>query len=600
MRKMLCLALLLPLIALAGGKVDLRAQTVLTDGPSVGITAPVYAPNRVLPRGSTAGTDVVGRIDTVGGTTFDVQINANSDKFIEVDPAYGVHVTWIYSASTVSPYADRNMRYNFYDLTAGAWNFIDPTNYMNSGVNAFTIRSGFGALDVDPITGSAFISCHQAVSSINPTVARDAAPGAGIFSECVGSPAADGYQWPAMCMTHSEQIHVGLCDNATTHGIFLSNVNPWCTWSTPVAFQDVAPTPGFPTFIATSSKTSTKAVISWEYNNASGPGEGYYRQTTDDGVTWDPAVQIPLPPAYTPGSDSMASFDIAGIYPFLDANDNLHIVASVGWTTASLVGSSYASTAEIWHWYQPTGTWSKVARWGEDTTSYLAFGYSIGYNSLFCSRPTLCQSRDQEFECVWEGFDSLSGESTSGILRSEIFAARSVDNGATWGPFVMLTDPDSTSKRIPAIAGKTWNDTCFVRYEDDLISGYGISPYLQGVQTNNPVIVQRFWKGDLPVGIAEGKTPTPTSLVSSAYPNPFRGNTVISYSLPRAGNVSVTVYDVAGRPVKTLVNSRANPGNFTATWDGRAANGAPVSAGVYFYTLVTDNSKITRKLTLLQ
>ena len=46
--------------------------------------------------------------------------------------------------------------------------------------------------------------------------------------------------------------------------------------------------------------------------------------------------------------------------------------------------------------------------------------------------------------------------------------------------------------------------------------------------------------------------------------------------------------------------THANPGSFTATWDGRAANGAPAAAGVYFYTLVTDNSKITRKLTLLQ
>ena len=64
--------------------------------------------------------------------------------------------------------------------------------------------------------------------------------------------------------------------------------------------------------------------------------------------------------------------------------------------------------------------------------------------------------------------------------------------------------------------------------------------------------------------------------------------------------MSVTVYDVTGRPVKTLVNNHANPGNFTATWDGKAENGAPVSAGVYFYTLVTDNSKLTRKLTLLQ
>jgi len=406
-----------------------------------------------------------------------------------------------------------------------------------------------------------------------------------------------------MCMTHSEQIHVGLCDNATTHGIFLSNVNPWCTWSTPVTFEDTVPIPQFPTYICTGSKTSTKAVMSWVDVNAAGPYTGYYRQTLDDGATWDPVVPIPFPPAYTPGSESMPSFHFSGIYPFLDDGDNLHVVATVGWFDANLTAGMYITPAEIWHWYQPTGAWSKVARWGEDTLSYINGGFAVGYNSIFCGRPTLCQSGANEFECCWEGFDSLNGEGTSGFLRSEIFANRSTDNGATWGPSVMLTDIDSTSKRFPSIATKTWNDTCYVRYLDDLIAGYGIAPDNQGAMTNNPIIVQRFWKDVLPPGtgaVAEGKPLTPTSLTSSAWPNPFRGKTIISYSLPRAGNVNVTVFDVAGRPVKTLVNSRANPGNFSATWDGKAANGAPVAAGVYFYALVTDNSKLTRKLTLLQ
>jgi hypothetical protein len=600
MRKMLCLAILLPLIALAGGKADLRVQNVVNDGQYVGNTAPVYAAPRVLPKGSTVGTDVVGRIDTVGGTTYDWQINGNSDKFIEVDSLYGVHVTWMYSASTVSPYADRNMRYNFYDFTAGAWDFVDPSNFMNSGVNAFTIRSGYGMLDVDPVTGVAYICCHQApTANICPTVARDAAPGAGIFTVCAGTPTADLYQWPSVGLTSSEQVHAAVADGATTFGIFESDVNPWCTWSTPAAFQDTAPIPGFPTYIATGSKHSTKAVISWVYEAAAGPFAAYYRMTTDDGATWGEPVPIPLPPAFTPGSDSLASFSISGLYPFLDDNDNLHIVANIGWTVAGMA-NQFATPTEIWHYDQPNGMWSKIARWGEDTTSYITTGYGIGYNSLFCGRPTLCQSGPNEFECVWEGFDSLNYESQSGLLRSEIFAARSVDQGATWGPFVMLTDPDSTSKRIPSIASHTCHDTCYIRYEDDLIAGYGIAPYAQGPMTNNPIIVQRFWKGELPSGIAEGKTPTPTSLVSSAYPNPFRGNTVISYSLPRAGRVSVTVYDVAGRPVKTLVNTHANPGSFTATWDGRAANGALAATGVYFYTLVNGNSKITRKLTLLQ
>ena len=55
MRKMLCLALLLPLIALAGGKADLRAQNVVNDGQYVGNTAPVYAAPRVAAQGFNRG-----------------------------------------------------------------------------------------------------------------------------------------------------------------------------------------------------------------------------------------------------------------------------------------------------------------------------------------------------------------------------------------------------------------------------------------------------------------------------------------------------------------------------------------------------------------
>ncbi len=595
MKRALCCAILLPLIALAGSKANLmKVQTVVNDGQYVGNTAPVYAAPRVVPKGSTNGTDFVGRIDTVGGTTYDWQVNGPSDQYICVDQLYGVHVTWMYSTQT-SGHTDRGMRYNFYDFTAGSWNFIDPTNFMNSGVNAVGLRSGFGNLDVNPISGVAYISSHVAPSNINPIVVRDAAPGAGIFTGCDGSPTADGYQWPSISLTHSEQIHAGLGDAATTFGIFESDVNPWCTWSTPVAFEDTAPVPGFPTYIATGSKTSAKAVISWEYANASGPSDGYYRQTTDDGVTWDPVVPIPLPPAYTPGSETTASFDIAGIYPFLDDNDNLHVVANM---MPMIGGTGYIMPVEIWHWFQPTGLWSKVARHECDSTHLMG---GVGYNSLYAGRPTLCEGAGNEFICVWECCDSMNVEPQTGLMRADIYAAHSIDNGSTWGPFVRLTDPDSTSKRFPSVATRMWSDTFFVRYEDDLCAGFGIAPYAQGPITNNPIIVQRaHW----PIfhAISESSKPRPDAPVAvscSAHPSPFRGSATIRYDLPKSGNVRLSVCDVLGRTVRMLVNETKVPGRYSAGWDGRDEQGRTLPAGIYFCALEAEGRRLSRKLVLL-
>ncbi len=595
MKRAVCLAILLPLIALAGGKADfLKVQTILDDGQYVGNTAPVYAAPRVAPGGASPATWFVGRIDTVGGTTYDWQVNGPCDQYIYCDPLCGVHVTWMFSAMT-SGYTDRNMRYNFYDFTAGSWNFIDPTVFMNSGVNAFTIRSGFGMLDVNPITNVAYICCSQALPDICPTVARDAAPGAGIFTECPGTPSANGYLLPSINLTHSEKVHVALSDNASLLArLSYSRIDPWCTWTTPESLA----APGSPTYICRASKTGQKVVVSWVHDNPSGPNDGWYCQSTDDGASWSPPVQIPLPPAFTPGSDSIATFYFAGIYPLLDDNDSLHVVATVGWTAAGMSGA-YVTPTEIWHWYQPTGVWSKVARWGEDTASYINCGYGVGYNSLFAGRPTLCQSGPNEFVCVWEGFDSLNFEGQTGLLRADIYGARSVDNGAAWGTTCRLTDPDSTSKRFPSVATHAWHDTCFVRYEDDLIAGFAL--YGQGPVTNNPVVVQRAYKGDIHGpwwAITESRTSTPKKLTCAVSPSPFRGGTTISYELPKSGNVRLSVCDVLGRTVRMLVNEKKGPGRYSVGWNGRGENGMLLPAGIYFSRLEAGTERLTRKLVI--
>ncbi|MBM3314815.1 hypothetical protein FJY71_03100, partial [candidate division WOR-3 bacterium] len=109
-----------------------------------------------------AGKDwIVGEVDTVGGTTYDWLGNGPMYRFICNSQDYGIHVEWMFSASqSGTSFPDRNMRYNFYDYATHAWNWIDP-DYMASGVNVFTERSGYGNLDADPNTGIAITVCHN-------------------------------------------------------------------------------------------------------------------------------------------------------------------------------------------------------------------------------------------------------------------------------------------------------------------------------------------------------------------------------------------------------------------------------------------------------
>lgn len=88
--------------------------------------------------------------------------------------------------------------------------------------------------------------------------------------------------------------------------------------------------------------------------------------------------------------------------------------------------------------------------------------------------------------------------------------------------------------------------------------------------------------------------------VHQNYPNPFNPETVISYALPKEGNVSVEVYNIVGQKVKTLVNEFQSAGIKQVIWNGTDENNNSVVNGVYFYTVRFGNEKETRKMLLLK
>ena len=101
-------------------------------------------------------------------------------------------------------------------------------------------------------------------------------------------------------------------------------------------------------------------------------------------------------------------------------------------------------------------------------------------------------------------------------------------------------------------------------------------------------------------GLAGETGPAPKFSLHACRPNPFDESTVIRYTLGDRANVKVRVYDVAGRAVRTLVDSEAQtPGEHTVTWDGRNGVGTRVSPGIYFYRLEAGAFSATRRMALL-
>ena len=82
------------------------------------------------------------------------------------------------------------------------------------------------------------------------------------------------------------------------------------------------------------------------------------------------------------------------------------------------------------------------------------------------------------------------------------------------------------------------------------------------------------------------------------YPNPFNPSTTIEFSIPKTQLVSVVIYDVLGRQIKSLFNSELSLGKHDVVWDGKNNIGETVNSGVYFYTVKTSNKLLTGKMIL--
>ena len=89
-------------------------------------------------------------------------------------------------------------------------------------------------------------------------------------------------------------------------------------------------------------------------------------------------------------------------------------------------------------------------------------------------------------------------------------------------------------------------------------------------------------------------------ILHNNYPNPFNPATTITYDLPEAANVVLKIYNVLGREVRTLLNTRQQPGIKSVVWDGRNALGIKVSSGIFIYRLQAGDFVQTKKMILLK
>jgi len=101
---------------------------------------------------------------------------------------------------------------------------------------------------------------------------------------------------------------------------------------------------------------------------------------------------------------------------------------------------------------------------------------------------------------------------------------------------------------------------------------------------------------DVPTPIEKSVAETPARFeLLQNYPNPFNPSTVIQYKLAKTGSVRLTVYDLTGRQVSTLVNQTQGAGVYVVRF-----NASQLASGIYFYRLQTDGFNQIRKMLLIR
>jgi len=185
-------------------------------------------------------------------------------------------------------------------------------------------------------------------------------------------------------------------------------------------------------------------------------------------------------------------------------------------------------------------------------------------------------------------------------MAGDYFIADSFFIGIEWE----LTDHLDTfslySDSVGAVLGDGFN-RAWEKFEDGNYNDFGcvLSPsYCWGYDID--LWIGAVHSADI-VNVDNYKVLFPDKLrIYNAYPNPFNPVTSLSYDLPYNSVVKITVHDMMGRVVKTLVNDSQTAGFKSVQWNATNDKNEPVSAGLYLYTIQAGKFRQTKKMVLLK
>jgi hypothetical protein len=175
-------------------------------------------------------------------------------------------------------------------------------------------------------------------------------------------------------------------------------------------------------------------------------------------------------------------------------------------------------------------------------------------------------------------------------LLPQLTSAHKADLEAGTGPVANLVfevnDPTISQVKVEAVELQDPNHSLMFVYHDLDNNG---SPNIRTVSPEFEPITVSF------SNTATSPSIPTTYALKQNYPNPFNPTTEIAFDLREPSHVNLTIYNVLGQKVQTLVDEQREAGSYTEMWDA-----SPYSSGVYFYRISAQNFTDTKKMLLLK
>ncbi len=550
---------------------------------------------------------------------YDWQANGCLNKRVWVNDDGSVHAT--YMRSPDAAFADRDMVYYYSGALGGPF-----TNF--GGIASF--RDGFGSLSSYPTTSPlgavAVISTHN-FSTVESFAFIDAFQGIGAFTTLDTNP-ADQVVWPKPTVNSDGSITlVGtLMNDQTVNGIS-HNV----AWDRAATMSS-----GFSqnwTWLGQNASDWSEGAIEFPSTASGDSGrvgivigdfaaDVHYFESTNSGVSFTETL-LTNAAVDTVGLPADPSPDATVFLPWINtdivyAGAEPHVV----WTGLQAAQSGgvilYDFGTRILHWSPSTGIDTVVVSRYQGAIPSDTTYVNGGSNHASIDWPQIGTSPDGSvLYVVYVTFNPHDIDPANMIGYGDISGVYSSDGGETWSDPVSISNPGGiypgADDRYPGISPVNHEASiepgmdAYLVYQTDNSGG----SFIQSEESANMdyFMFTGVDFGDITgVGDEGGGAPIiPTAFaLNQNYPNPFNPSTTISFNVPGAAGkaggapVSLNVYDIRGRRVKSLIDSALEPGSHRVTWNGNDDSGAKVSSGVYLYTLEIAERACTRKMLILK